>query len=213
MATTTAVPVSGPRPALESGDHLTGEEFDRRYSCRSDIKKAELIDGVVYVASPVWIYDHGDAHGLLMGFLSEYRRCHAGVAIGDNTSVRFADGSRVQPDAFLRCTARAGGRSRAPKENYVEGPPELCAEIAASSASYDLHEKKDLYRRNGVQEYIVWRTEDEAIDWWELRDGQYVPITAGADGLTHSHVFPGLAIDLPALIRAAKAAAEEDAEA
>jgi len=38
--------------SLESGDHLTHEEFHRRYLERPDIKKAELVEGVVYVSSP-----------------------------------------------------------------------------------------------------------------------------------------------------------------
>jgi len=208
--TTVSAPPPGVRPTLEPGDHLTGEEFDRRYSCRPDIKKAELIDGVVYVASPVWLHDHGSAHGLLAAELGAYAKRTRGVVVGDNTSVRLPDGTRVQPDALLRRTARAGGRSRAPRGDYVEGSPELCAEIAASSASYDLHEKKEAYRRNGVQEYIVWRTEDEAIDWWELRDGAYVPIAADEDGLTRSRVFPGLTLDLGELLRLAREAATED---
>ena len=33
-------------PPLESGDHLTRHEFERRYQARPDIKKAELIEGV-----------------------------------------------------------------------------------------------------------------------------------------------------------------------
>jgi Uma2 family endonuclease len=210
MASTTAPPRREAPPALESGDHLTGEEFDRRYSCRPDIKKAELINGVVYVASPVWIDSHGDPHARLVGALAAYASARLGLRLGDNTSVRFGDGSRVQPGVILRKTKRAGGASRAPRGDYVEGPPELCAEVAASSASYDLHEKKELYRRQGVQEYIVWRTEDEAIDWWELRDGEYVPIPPDSDGKTRSRVFPGLAIDLGALLAAARRAAAED---
>ncbi|MFN0147099.1 MAG: Uma2 family endonuclease, partial [Dehalococcoidia bacterium] len=155
MQTTARPPASC--PTLESGDRLTREEFHRRYLQRPDIKKAELINGVVYVASPVRLPQHGEPHGLLMGEFAAYRRRRKGVRIGDNSTVRFPDGSDVQPDCLL---AFRGGTSIVDDEGYVIGVPELCAEIAASSVSYDLHDKKDLYGRMGVREYIVWRVED-----------------------------------------------------
>ncbi len=196
-------------PALESGDRLTSAEFRRRYGLRPDIKRAELIDGVVYVASPVRFSDHADPHGILVGILAVYRLSTAGVRLGDNGTVRFPDGDEVQPDALLRRTARYGGRSREDADHYIVGSPELCAEVAASSASY-LHPKKDLYRRNGVQEYIVWRTEDETIDWWQLVDGDYVPLPVEPDGSIRSLVFPGLVIVPAQLLAALRSAADED---
>lgn len=186
-------------PMLENGDRLSPAEFRRRYELRPDLKKAELIAGVVHVASPVRINEHGEPHAILAGELTNYRRSVRGVRLADNTTVRFNDGSEVQPDLLLRHTARTGGRSIVDSEHYVIGAPELCAEVAASSASYDLHDKKDLYRRHGVQEYIVWRVDDEQIDWWRLRDGEYEVLEPSADGLTRSEVFPGLALDLAAL--------------
>ena len=38
---------------LEHGDHLTREEFERRYEAMPHVRKAELIEGVVYMPSPV----------------------------------------------------------------------------------------------------------------------------------------------------------------
>lgn len=55
----------------------------------------------------------------------------------------------------------------------IEGPPELIGGIAASSASYDLYDKLNVYRRNGVQEYIVWRVYEEGLDWFQLKEGAY----------------------------------------
>lgn len=195
-------------PALESGDRLTREEFHRRYLLRPDIHKAELVKGVVYVPSPVRMPEHGAPHALLIEELGFYRRQTPHVTAGDNTTLILPDGSEVQPDVMLR--RRRGGSSRVNTDHFVVGAPELVAEISASSASYDLHDKKDAYRDAGVPEYIVWRVEDEAIDWWELKDGQYVPIPADADGLTRSRVFPGLALDRPGLLAAARAMREED---
>jgi Uma2 family endonuclease len=87
------------------------------------------------------------------------------------------------------------------EDDYIEGPPELVVEIAASSASYDLHDKLHAYRRNMVQEYLVWRIYDERIDWWRLDEGEYQPLIADGNGIIHSQVFPGLALNAPALLR------------
>jgi Uma2 family endonuclease len=76
----------------------------------------------------------------------------------------------------------------------------LVIEIAASSASLDLGDKRKVYRRNGVREYIVWQIYDRRVDWWALRDGEYQPLSADDAGVLRSEVFPGLWLDVPALI-------------
>jgi hypothetical protein len=48
-------------PPLESGDRLTRAEFERRYKATPETFKAELIEKVVYVASPVRVF-HGNPH-------------------------------------------------------------------------------------------------------------------------------------------------------
>lgn len=96
--------------------------------------------------------------------------------------------------------AEAGGRSRISTDDYVEGAPELVAEVAASSASYDLHAKLNVYRRNGVQEYIVWRPLDRALDWFVLRGGEYAPLVPNAEGVMESERFPGLRLPVAALL-------------
>src|SRR5205823_2829437 len=104
------------------------------------------------------------------------------------------------PDAHLRLLPEYGGQARLGKDDIVEGAPELAGEVAYSSASYDLNVKLHVYRRNGVREYIVWRTFDRAIDWFVLRDGQYERLAPGSDGIYRSEVFPGLWLDAQALI-------------
>ncbi len=89
------------------------------------------------------------------------------------------------------------------EDDYIEGAPELLAEIAASKVSIDLGAKKTAYERNGVQEYLVWRVLDGQVDWFYLRDGQYVDLAADADGITRSRVFPGLWLDRTALVNGA----------
>ncbi len=94
-----------------------------------------------------------------------------------------------------------GGQTRISEDGYIEGAPELVLEVASSSASYDLHAKRNVYRRNGVREYVVWRVLDEAIDWFVWRDGQYERLPPGDDGILRSEVFAGLWLDAAALLR------------
>jgi Uma2 family endonuclease len=185
-------------PPLESGDSLTRAEFERRYQAMSDIKKAELIEGVVYMASPLRYRNHGVPHAQIMGWLLTYVANTPGVGIADNTTVRLDADNEPQPDALLRI--EVGGQSRISEDDYVEGAPELIVEIAASSASIDLHDKLKAYRRNQVQEYLVWRVYDGEFDWYRLTEGEYKLLNVNADGILCSQVFPGLWLDVSALL-------------
>jgi Uma2 family endonuclease len=158
-------------PPLENGDQFTRPEFERRYEAMPHLKKAELIEGVVYMPSPVRYEGHGRQHSALNGWLVVYSASTPGVAVGDNTTVRFDLDNEPQPDVLLRFTH--GGQYRVTADGFLEGPPELVAEVASSSVAYDLHQKLDVYRRHGVREYIVWRTVDSAIDWFVLRECRY----------------------------------------
>jgi len=185
---------------LESGDRLPREEFHRRYSLRPDIRKAELIGGIVYVASPARWDKHGKHQMLAVMWLGAYAEDRADVGVGVGDSVFLTGGDEVQPDAFLFRLSGLGAGARVTASGYVEGAPELVVEVAASSVSYDLHDKMEAYRRAGVLEYVVWRVFDTAIDWFRLRDGIYVLIEPDADGIIESAVFPGLRLDVAAIL-------------
>ena len=165
-----------------------------------EVKKAELIDGVVYMP-PALSIDHGVPHFDLITWLGLYRILTPGVSGADNASIRFNDDNMPQPDALLRILESRGGRCRITSDRYLEGGPELIAEIANTTADDDLGPKRDLYRRFGVQEYIVWRVGDGALDWFALRKGLYWPLAPGSDGIIRSEVFPGLWLDPAALLR------------
>jgi Uma2 family endonuclease len=188
-------------PALENGDRLTRAEFERRYEAMPDLKKAELIEGVVYVPSPVRHRQHGSPHAHLISLLGQYAAHTPGVEAGDNSSVRLDLDNEPQPDALLFIDPTRGGQVRISDDGIIEGAPELVAEVASSSVSYDLHAKLHVYRRNGVREYVVWRVLEREIDWFALRDGQYERMPTDAHGLVRSEVFPGLWLDPAALIR------------
>lgn len=182
---------------LENGDRITRAEFERRYDAMSHLKKAELIEGIVYMGSPVRVI-HGTPHAYIVGWLFSYTAATPGVALADNTTVRLDPDNEPQPDSLLRI--EVGGQTTISEDSYIEGAPEFIAEIAASSASYDLRDKLRAYRRNQVQEYLVWQVYEQRIDWFRLREGEYINLIAAEAGIIQSEVFPGLWLAVPALL-------------
>ncbi len=187
-------------PPLQNGDRLSRDEFERRYLAMPRLKKAELIDGVVYMPSPVIFVDHGGPHFDLIAWLGTYRMFTPGVRGGDNSTVRLDLTSVPQPDTCLLVLPTHGGRVTIDQDGYIVGGPEFAGEVAATSANYDVTVKLPNYQRNGVQEYLIWRVLDRAIDWFRLRGGQYAALLPGSDGIVRSEVFPGLWLDPAALI-------------
>jgi len=189
----------GQVPELCAGDRLTRAEFERRYWAMPNVKKAELIEGVVYIPSPV-SQNHARPQFDMIALLDLFRFATPGIEGADNATVRLDLENEPQPDAFLRIVPQCGGQSRDDGE-YVAGSPELIVEIAASSVSYDLHDKLRAYQRNGVCEYMVWRVRDSAIDWFALREGRFERLPLSDAGHYHSEAMPGLWLDPAALIR------------
>lgn len=209
MATDITTPTlpNGPQepiPPLRHGDRLTRDEFERRYNAMPEINKAELIEGVVYMPSPV-AYDHSESQFDLISWLGLYEILTPGVQGGDNGSIRLDMGNMPQPDAYLRILQSHGGQARLSRDRYVEGSPEWIGEVAVSSIGFDLTTKLEVYRCNGVREYLIWRVPDRAIDWFVLRGEQFEPLPLTPPGWYRSEVFPGLWLDPAALVRGDKA--------
>ena len=198
---------------LKHGERLTREEFERRYEGMPHLKKAELIEGVVYMPSPVRIDFHGRPHAQIMAWLGAYWIATPGVDLADNSTVYLDSNNEHQPDALLRIEPVQGGRSRIIDEGYVEGAPELIVEIAGTSADYDLQEKLEVYRRCGVQEYIVWQTQEGRLDWFQLINEEYVALAPNAEGVIESQVFPGLRLAVAALIEGDRAKVSSELQA
>lgn len=184
-------------PPLENGDRLSRFEFERRYEAMPQVKKAELIEGIVYMASALRIRSHGEPHGLIITWLGTYRAFTPGTVIGDNSTVRLDLDNEPQPDVVLFVPGRFASIS---VDDYIEGAPELVVEVAASSTAIDLHAKKRAYRRNGVREYIVWRTLESQLDWFVLIEDEYVAQQPDENGVIQSQVFPGLWLAVSALL-------------
>jgi Uma2 family endonuclease len=186
-------------PVLENGDRLTRAEFERRYQAMHDVKKAELVEGVVYMSSPVRAKQHGRPHLQLATWLGVYEAATPFIFAADNSTVRLDLDNEPQPDLLLLVESEAGGQSVFDSDGYITGAPELVIEIAASSASYDLHDKLKAYRRNGVKEYIIWQTQSKKLEWLVFSEGQYYSL-ANDNGIYKSSNFPGLWLDATALL-------------
>jgi Uma2 family endonuclease len=157
-----------------------------------ELKKAELIDGIVYFGPSVRFEQHGEPHLRMGGWLGCYQAKTCGVSGGSNSTVRLDDDNEPQPDLLLRIDPAAGGKSRIDEDGYLNGPVELAIEIAASSVSIDTHIKMEAYRKMGIGEYLVYRVLDQAVNWYRLEDSKYVEIPPDAAGIIRSQVFPGL---------------------
>lgn len=197
---TSTIPEHEPIPPLQNGDRLSRVEFERRYTAMSGVKKAELIEGIVYMPSPVNTRHHANPHFNMVGWLFLYSSQTPGITAGDNGTVRLDLDNEPQPDAYLMIDTECGGQAKIGDDGYVEGAPELVVEIAASSVSIDLHEKLRAYRRNGVREYVVWRVQQREIDWFILKDSEFVRVETDSDGLYRCGVLPGLVLNAEAMV-------------
>jgi Uma2 family endonuclease len=184
-------------PELHTEDRMTREEFHRIYEQTPEGFHAELIGGIVYVASPLK-WRHGTTHVPLSGLFVAYQGNTPGVESGDNTTILLGEEGEPQPDLYLRILPEYGGQSWTTKEEYVAGPPELLTEIAHSSHAIDLHAKREDYARYGVLEYLVVCLRERQLRWFDLRADQ--ELLPEADGIIRIHTFPGLWIHGEALL-------------
>jgi Uma2 family endonuclease len=190
-------PALKPEEHMYSGDRMSRQEFHRLYEKTPDGFKAELVGGIVYVASPLK-RRHGTNHPYLSGLLFAYQGATPGVELGDNTTVLLGDEGEPQPDLLLRILPEHGGQSTTSPDDYIEGAPELVAELAHSSRSIDLNAKRDDYARYGVLEYLVVNLADRRLHWLDLRSGQ--ELSPDGDGVVRVRCFPGLWIHAEALL-------------
>jgi Uma2 family endonuclease len=184
-------------PLLDNGDRMTQPEFHRRYQACAEDVKFELIGGTVYMASPLR-WPHGTYDSKLNLALSLYEAATPGVEVGTNATTILGEESEPQPDLALRILSEFGGRSTVNEEKYLEGPPELIAEVAYSTRAIDLHFKKNDYQKAGVAEYLVLCVEEQELHWFVFTSGGQ--LRPDRQGIYRSRVFPGLWIAGPALL-------------
>src|SRR5579884_567609 len=184
-------------PPLRMGDVLTQEEFLRRWEAMPELKFAELIGGVVYMPSPLG-FGHGRTDFHVAGWLGVYAAATPGVE-GCNDATWIMGRDVPQPDTSLFVTQEYGGRARM-RGPLLEGAPEFAVEVCVTSAAYDLHQKLQLYERQGVEEYLAVLVHEHEVRWHRLEGGRYTVVPVPADGIHRSTVFPGLWLDVAALL-------------
>lgn len=182
---------------LANGDNLSREEFLRIWEQLPNLKRAELIEGVVYMPSPLKLR-HSVTDNNLTLWLATYRLATPFCQSGSNATWLMLE-SAPQPDQFLRLLSEGGGQSHL-ENDFPVGAPELAIEVASSSVSYDLHQKLKLYREAGVQEYLVAILRKPEIRWHRRVGDEYVLLEPDSTGVFRSLVFPGLWLDCPALL-------------
>jgi Uma2 family endonuclease len=181
-----------------AGERLSQAEFHRRYEQCPQDEKWELVGGVVYMASPLR-YPHGRHQPKLSTLFDLYEDETPGVEVVDNASVFLSGKSEPQPDLTLRIVAECGGQSVVNERQYLQGAPELLAEISHSSREFDLNLKRQDYEQAGVIEYLVLCVEEPEVFWFHFPSGE--EIKPNRQGVSRSRVFPGLWIDTAALLR------------
>ena len=179
---------------LREGDRMDAEEFLRRWEAMPELKHAELIDGVVFMASPV-LMSHGDPHADVVYWLKLYVESTPGCHCGLEVTWKMGGQDVTQPDGFLRILPEFGGQSGETEKGYGKGAPELIVEVTGSSTSRDLGKKLELYESIGVREYVTVLVRPEKVIWRRLIRGRYREMQVASDGLLKSVAFPGLWLD------------------
>lgn len=181
-----------PLPLVE-GERLDQPTFRARYEAMPPGTRAELIHGVVFMPEPFG-YGHAVSRPPLMVWIDYYCELTPGLEDLTNVSTILGPTSEVQPDVSLHIPHVLGGQSRLETEG-VWGPPELVVEVAQETRYVDLGPKYDEYERAGVREYVVRALEPDALYWFVWRDGRFVELPPGPDGIFRSALFLGLWLD------------------
>ena len=187
-------------PKLEPGDRLSRDVFRERYAAMPECKKAELIEGIVYMPSPVRLTNHGEPHFQLITWLGVYLASTPIARGADNATNRLDLENEPQPDCMLFIRPEWGGQVSISSDDYVVVPPELVAEVSSSSVAFDRGPKLRTFLRHGVKEYLLWRVEDDKFEWYILRGANYLQLEPCTGNVLCSEVFPGLWLDVDAML-------------
>jgi Uma2 family endonuclease len=184
---------------LRDGERLTRAEFMRRWEAQPELKFAERIEGVVHLmASPVSPQRHGNPSEFIGWCLANYSMVTRGTFVAGESTFHIDGDNDIQPDHALTFEPGFGGQTSEDGE-YISGAPELVVEVSASTVRRDLGVKFKVYRRAGVKEYLVWETKKKTIHCFVNSEGEFLPATLN-DGVFKSQAFPGLWIDVAALV-------------
>jgi hypothetical protein len=186
-------------PLLVNGERMKQPEFHRRYEAYDEDEKWELIGGIVYKAPSMLSLRHSDYDGAIGFVLEMYRLVTLGTQALHNATAILDAESEPQPDLGLRILPEYGGQSRTTPDDYLQGAPELLVEVTHSRRALAMHGKRDDYQRTGVLEYLVVCMEEQEVHWFHFPSGE--SIQPNRQGVSRSRVFPGLWLDVAALLR------------
>ena len=150
--------------------------------------------------SPMRADSHSRPQGVMVTWAGNYALATPGVEHFTEASVLLGPEDEVMPDVLLLRIPPLPDEAFKNVDDYIEGAPPLVGEIAASSVSRDLHDKKEAYRRAGVKEYLVWRVLDRSFDWFRLVGNAYVLVPPDVSGMIESAVFSGLRLNVTKLV-------------
>lgn len=162
------------------------------YRTWPDDERWELIDGVPCAMTPAPRTRHQRISLKISSRLERFfdgKRC---VPFDAPTDVVLNEENVVQPDVFVVCD-----RDKITEEN-IQGAPDLVVEVTSPSTRLrDLREKRALYERFGVREYLIVFPEDELVERYRLVDGRYQsPDIFNWDEILASYAFPELVLNL-----------------
>lgn len=154
-----------------------------------DELRCELIDGVVYDMSPAPTLEHQEAIGALF---AELRAAFKNRGGGDGppdcrlfvapVDVILFEDSVVQPDIAVVCDP-----AKLADHRFIQGAPDLVVEVLSpSTAAKDLKQKRELYQRAGIPEYLAVHPIDHVAHYYRLDgEGRYgePAIWSGTDEL------------------------------
>lgn len=188
-----------PLPPLREGDRLDQPTFHERYEAMPEHVRAELIGGVVYMASPQKL-PHSFGSPLVTYWLYAYRVATPGIGALANPTDIMGPQSEPQPDDCLIIMPEYGGQVRFNEKQYLTGSPELIVETSWATEALDLNQKKHDYEQARVREYVVVALRSQNVFWFIRRPGKFAAMKAGKDGIFRSRILPGLWLDPAALL-------------
>ena len=152
---------------------LTAKKIGRKltfgdYRSWTEEGRWEIINGEAYAMTPAPSLKHQEVVSNFHIRLKTdpQNRCYTAIS---PTDVVIDDFNVVQPDVFVVCD-----QSKL-KETHVQGAPDLIVEVLSKATQLkDKREKKTLYERYGVREYLLVYPEDEMVERYHLVNGQYL---------------------------------------
>lgn len=183
-----------PQTAFISTETFTQDEFEAWLAELPswDSNHYELINGSVVMTPPAG-WPHGNTEAKIVYTLVNYVNQHQlGEVFGSSTGYRLPSGDTLEPDVSFISTARLQAGPAPQRGKFLEIVPNLVVEIlSTTTAGRDRTEKKEIYERNGVEEYWLVDTDKQIIIIFRLSVGRYgSPLTFSLGDVLTSVVLP-----------------------